>query len=213
MGSDDPRTLFSATISRSREKLGGMREPKSPVTPDYELWSCQDEFASEDEVIELLAALVRAEKPKVVIEVGAHRGFASRAIGEALQRNGRGHLHTFELDPALAEETERRTDGLPVTVHATGDTDAAADFAGEIDFLFVDGFFATREPSIRHWLPSLREDALVAVHDTLKFSEPREAAMSFDAAERLHIITPRGLTLMRKAGVRTYDRRETSGRP
>ena len=180
-----------------------MREPKSSVTPDYELWSCRDEFASEDEVIELLAALVRAEKPKVVIEVGAHRGYASRAIGEALERNGRGHLHTFELDPELAAETEERTAGLPVTVHATSDTDAAPDFAGEIDFLFVDGFFATREPSIRHWLPALREDGLVAVHDTLKFPQPYEAAMTLDAAERINIVTPRGLTLMRKAGVRT----------
>ena len=131
-----------------------MREPKSDVTPEYELWSCEDQFASEDEVIELLAALVRAEKPRVAIEVGAHRGFASEAIGRALERNGRGHLHTFELEGELAQETERRTVGLPVTVHPTSDTDAAPDFAG----------------------------------------------MSFDAAERIHIVTPRGLTLMRMRG-------------
>jgi predicted O-methyltransferase YrrM len=175
-----------------------MQEPRSPVTPDYHLWSCYDQYASENEVIELLGALVRAEKPKLAVEVGTHRGLAAEAIGAALERNGRGHLHTFEVDTELADEARERVSHLPVSVHTMSDTEMGPDFAGEIDFLFVDGFFQTREQSLNHWLPALRENALIAIHDTLKFVEPHEAAMSFDAAERVHIITPRGLTLMRR---------------
>ena len=175
-----------------------MREPESHVTPEYELWSCEHPDASEDEVIELLGALARAEKPKVAVEVGAHMGLATRSIGEALQRNGRGHLHTFELDPVRAEEASGRTEGLPVTIHVKKDTAVAHDTFGEIDFLFVDGHLINRQASIDHWLPSVRPNALIAVHDTLKWPQPYEVVMNFETTERIHIVTPRGLTLMRK---------------
>ena len=101
-----------------------MREPESHVTPEYELWSCEHPDASEDEVVELLGSLVRAEKPKVSVEVGAHIGVATEAIGRALERNGRGHLHSFELDPTRAAEAAARCAGLPVTIHEQKDTAA-----------------------------------------------------------------------------------------
>ena len=177
-----------------------MREPESHVTPEYELWSCEHPDASEDEVVELLGALVRAEKPKVSVEVGAHIGVGTEAIGRALERNGRGHLHSFELDPTRAAEAAARCADLPVTIHEQKDTAAAADSFGEVDFLFVDGHFTNRQASLDHWMPVLRPNALIAVHDTLKWEQAHDVVMAFDTAERIHIVTPRGLTLMRKTG-------------
>jgi Methyltransferase domain len=45
--------------------------------------------------------LVRHLKPANVVETGVARGFTSRVILEALERNGAGHLWSIDLPPAL----------------------------------------------------------------------------------------------------------------
>src|SRR5919198_4801300 len=135
-----------------------MREPYSAVTEEYELWSCHDIDSTEDEVIELLGSLVRATKPRLCVEVGSHIGLASAEIGAALERNGRGALHCFEVIPSSAEATRQRTAGLPVTVHALADVKFdPAGLPGPVDFLFVDGDLDNRDASLRHWMPWLSE--------------------------------------------------------
>ena len=175
-----------------------MREPYSAVTEEYELWSCHDIDSTEDEVIELLGALVRATKPRICVEVGSHIGLASEAMGSALQRNSRGELHCFELIPKSAETTRARTAGLPVTVHAMADIDFdPRALAGPVDFLFVDGDLDNRDASLRHWLPWLSRNHVVAVHDSVKREQVREAIDDVAPTERIDIVTPRGLTLMK----------------
>jgi hypothetical protein len=46
--------------------------------------------------------LVRHLRPNTVIETGVARGFTSRFILEALERNGRGHLWSIDLPPMRA---------------------------------------------------------------------------------------------------------------
>ena len=175
-----------------------MREPYSEVTADYELWSCQDIDSTEDEVIELLGSLVRATKPKVCVEVGSHIGLASFAIGAALDRNGRGELHCFEMIPESAEAARERTAGLPVTVHPIADVEYDPDgLPGPIDFLFVDGDLDNRGASMNHWRDSLSENHVVAVHDSLKHWEVRQSIETAGFSERLDIVTPRGISLLR----------------
>jgi predicted O-methyltransferase YrrM len=179
-----------------------MREPYSAVTDEYELWSCNDIDSSETEVIELLGALVRATKPKLCIEVGSHIGLCSFEIGRALEKNGRGQLHCFELEPESARETEERTAGLPVTVHCMADVEYEPSLLGGlVDFLFVDGWFDNRIESLHHWGPWMDPNNLVAVHDSLKRDEVREAVESTPHVHRIDIVTPRGLTLMRLAPI------------
>jgi predicted O-methyltransferase YrrM len=175
-----------------------MREPYSGVTEEYELWSCNDIDSTEDEVIELLGSLVRAMKPKVCIEVGSHIGLASAEIGGALDRNGRGELHCFEVIPESAAATRARTAHLPVTVHAITDVefDPAA-LPGPVDFLFVDGDLDNRDASLRHWRSWLSDNHVVAVHDSVKREQVREAIDSVDPGQRIDIVTPRGITLMK----------------
>jgi predicted O-methyltransferase YrrM len=175
-----------------------MREPYSEVTDDYELWSCQDVDSTEDEVIELLGSLVRAIKPRICVEVGSHIGLASLAIAAALDQNGRGELHCFEANPESADATRERTAGLPVTVHSIADVEFdPALLPGPVDFLFVDGDLDNRGDSMRHWRPSLSLNHVVAVHDSLKHWEVGEAIKASECAQRIDIVTPRGLTLLR----------------
>jgi predicted O-methyltransferase YrrM len=175
-----------------------MREPYSEVTADYELWSCQDIDSTEDEVIELLGSLVRAMKPRLCVEVGSHLGLSSFEIGKALERNGRGHLHCFESAPESARAVRERTAGLPVTVHAMDDLSFdPSGLPGQVDFLFVDGDLDNRGDSMSHWRESLSERHVVAVHDSLKHWEVRESIDLAGSSERLDVVTPRGITLLR----------------
>ena len=175
-----------------------MKEPYSEVTDEFALWSCRDIESTEDEVIELLGSLVRATKPKISVEVGSHVGFTSLEIGTALRRNGRGRLHCFEPAPERARETEERTVGLPVKVHPMADVEYdPADLSGLVDFLFVDGDLDNRLDSLRHWQPWLSDNHIVAVHDTLKHWDVRRAVESVWSGQRIDIVTPRGLTLLK----------------
>jgi hypothetical protein len=45
-------------------------------------------------------ALVRAVKPRLVVETGIHHGLGSLVLLRALERNGQGELISFDLDPA-----------------------------------------------------------------------------------------------------------------
>src|SRR5215467_7589649 len=48
--------------------------------------------------------IVRHLRPVRIVETGVARGFTSRAILEALQQNGAGHLWSIDLPPALKPE-------------------------------------------------------------------------------------------------------------
>jgi predicted O-methyltransferase YrrM len=175
-----------------------VREPYSPVTEDYERWSCNDVDSTETELIELIGSLVRAIKPKLCVEVGAYIGLCSLAIATALRENGRGHLHSFEASSLSARVAEEMTAGLPVTIHRMLDVHFdPATLHSPVDFLFVDGNLDNRGDSLRHWQPWLSETNLVAVHDSLKWDDVRESIESIEYSERLDIVSPRGLTLMK----------------
>lgn len=172
-----------------------MREPDSHVVVNSERWSCHDDQATEDEVIHLVAALVGAIKPHTSVEVGTYLGYTSAAIGEVIR--GYGHLHAFEAGPNLARHASERCRHLPVTILNCIDTDFDPFNVAPVDFLFVDGSLDNRAASLAHWRPVLSAGALIAVHDSLKYAEVTEAVDGFDSFQRLDIVTPRGLTLMR----------------
>jgi predicted O-methyltransferase YrrM len=175
-----------------------MREPYSAVTDEYELWSCNDIDSTETEVIELVGSLVRATKPRVCVEVGTHIGLCSFEIGTALERNGRGQLHCFEVIPESARAAQERTARLPVTVHCMADVEYdPANLPGPVDFLFVDGDLDNRDASLIHWQPWLSTNHIVAVHDSVKREQVRESLDAVSQLERIDIVTPRGLTLMK----------------
>lgn len=189
-----------------RDRL--ITEPYSAVRAwDYDLYTCQDTDASENEVVEFIGALVYLLKPDVMVEVGTHRGYTAEAISNAMTRNGKGHLHTFEVSEELVNEAQTRV-GPNVTIYHR---DANFPDAGtatsklQVDMLFIDGHLENRWDSYWAWGPRVKKGGYILVHDSLKYHDVGEQVdlMINDLAphpslvQQIDFLTPRGLTLFR----------------
>lgn len=144
-----------------------------------ERYTSVDMQATENEVIELVAALVRSVHAEYAIETGTYRGYAAKAIGEALIRNGHGRLDTIEIDEGNARAARAACEGLPVTVHHTS---SLAFIPPEpIEFAWLDSRVDLRAKELQRFRRHFAPNAVVAVHDTgTRFStrqylEPVEA--------------------------------------
>ncbi len=93
--------------------------PSRPDCPYPERWSSVDAYATESEVTELVAAMVRALQPEFVIETGSWVGTTTQAIGEALVRNGHGELISLEISPDMCQRANQRCEYLPWMHHRT----------------------------------------------------------------------------------------------
>jgi hypothetical protein len=143
-----------------------------PHCPHPERWHAYDCDATEAEVVELVAAFVRALQPDVVIETGTHLGYMAQAIGEALQRNGQGVLLTMEPDPARCDVSQRRCEGLPVVVlqreslSITHDEVRDLTGGGTVGFAWFDSLVPLRVSEFEHFRPLMDERTVVGFHDT-----------------------------------------------
>lgn len=132
----------------------------------------KDDSATREERL-LLYALIRATKPKVVVEIGTHRGLAALYMANAIYDNFladssiKGMLHTtdpFDYDQATnVTKFHKLSDFIKVYRQKGKDLDIK-----NVDFLFVDGFHE-EEPVLEEmaqFLPRLTENAIVIFHDT-----------------------------------------------
>ncbi len=117
------------------------------------------EMAPTLEECELLYALVRAVRPKLVYESGTGVGISAAFIASALQDNGEGILLTYEPVEEYAATAVVNLNGLPVK-HAAGS------YAGDdADMVYIDSAPGLREREIAWWLGH-RPRSLVVVHDS-----------------------------------------------
>lgn len=166
----------------------------STFCPHPEFWHAHDDMATEVEVIELVAAFVRATQPDIVVETGSHRGFASEAIGKALVLNGHGSLYTVEIDDTLVAETASRVHGLPVTViHGS-----SLEFTppAPIDFAWFDSDTDIRTAEFQAFRPWMHDRTVVGFHDTAPHHLYRPQLDSL-GIQLLDLPTPRGVTFGR----------------
>lgn len=172
-------------------------QPK-PWAADASAWSAPDTMASELETSILIAALVSAAKPLVVVEFGAYHGHTTQAIVEALRLNGRGHVTAYEPEDkhlALAQKRLYRNDldaeRRCTLVHGGWQL---CDLP-HIDFAFIDND-GDRTGPFNHVIPRLMPYALVVIHDT-----PPDWAVQHafaDAFESVFVPVPRGLSILRR---------------
>lgn len=168
--------------------------PATAICPRPDYWHAYDGMATEAEVLELVAAFVRALQPEVVVETGTHRGFGAEAIGQALARNGHGHLFTFEIDEALHAEASERVTGLPVTCVLGSSMD---EWAGDaIDFAWFDSETNLRVAEFEHFRPHFSARCVVGFHDTNEHHGYRPT-LDLLGPEWLDLPTPRGVTFGR----------------
>lgn len=124
----------------------------------------------------LLYTLVRAVKPKTVVEFGMSFGISTLYLAAAVRDNGFGHVVTTEMSAAKVEAARR-------TFEQTGLQDVVAVLEGDarqtlpryldavevgdgVEFVLLDGWKDLYVPVLRALEPRLAPGALVAADDT-----------------------------------------------
>jgi hypothetical protein len=132
--------------------------------PHPERWHSDDWDSAEQEITELIAALVAALRPDIVVETGSAFGQTSYAIGTVLAGAGVGTLHAVEIDPDRADTTRKRCEGLPVVVEQCSSLDYTP--PNGVGFAWFDSLPGLRIAEFRRYHPAFEPGALVAFHDT-----------------------------------------------
>jgi predicted O-methyltransferase YrrM len=173
-------------------------EPRAYVPDPWDArYECSDVMAMEREVQELLWALVRALKPKLVVEIGSHRGSTAEVIGNALEDNGGGRLVSIEIDENLAGVARRRCEHLAYVEIVTGDCLELAGTWTDIDLLIVDGG-TERRAEHEAFGPFLSPNAIVVRHDVLNEQGTQLRAGDLAGFDTVILNTPRGLSLSQR---------------
>lgn len=166
-------------------------------TPPHEeclepqLWSAPDSSSSEVEVSELLESLVRAVKPRLLVETGTFTGASTERLARAIQANGRGHIYGIELDPQVARQARSRLAdaGLDDVATVVNSSSLSWEAPEPIDMAFLDagaGWHRFREfLHLREWM---HPRTIVCVHDTSRHL--RLPRLSFEALAAQGVLSP-----------------------
>lgn len=166
-----------------------------------------NQMAVELEVGELLAGIVRAMKPKIIIETGTYKGFSTLMIASALKRNERGHLYTIDLNDWKVLEECRKFELDSFVTFIQGDSRLAIRELiakiDNVDFLWLDADHTKKSilEELEAALPAIRPGALIAFHDTILFKEEADAIKEiehrFPTWQSIGFTTARGFHLMK----------------
>lgn len=177
------------------------------VTPNPGLWHAPDNDSTECEVTELVAALVRAIQPELVVETGTAYGFTSAAIGAALRMNGHGRCVSLEVDKDRINTARDRlyVAGVDDLVEVREQSSLDFDPAGPINFALFDSLYELRAAEFRryHQLGHLQPGTIVAFHDWTSgirghYKDVRAEVENLRADGLLtpiYVPTPRGLVI------------------
>jgi predicted O-methyltransferase YrrM len=135
-----------------------------------------DDFAEEnalgpiqrDEAL-FLMGIVRTIRPKTIVEFGFSRGHSALNFLQAL--DGNGELYSYDISNASADCAAKKFSKKKNFhfVKKSQEQFSPTDIRGRlIDFVFFDGSHVniTGQITFKAILPSLAENAIVAVHDT-----------------------------------------------
>jgi hypothetical protein len=169
-----------------------------PECPHPERWTAVDAMATEVEVTELVAAMVRALQPDYVVETGSWTGDTTEAIGRALVRNGHGELVSLEVDEEKAQMAADRCAGLPVTVLPR--SSMAWTPERPVDFAWFDSACELRPQEFLRYSIAMHGRTVVGFHDTGSHHPVRELLVPLEREgllAPLYLPTPRGVCFAR----------------
>jgi len=173
----------------------------TPHCPHPENWHTRDIQATEVEVIEMIAGMVRGLQPDVVLETGTSRGFMAQAIGEALDKNGHGVLHSYEPHAATWNEAMKRVGLDRVRLH--NEPSMVPWEHGPIDFAWFDSLTDLRQAEFEFYLPHFSDRAAIGFHDTAPhfgdWTIPLVGSLIDNGFIPFELPTPRGVILALKA--------------
>jgi predicted O-methyltransferase YrrM len=189
------------------------------ITPGDHGFSMFNDAGTEVEVSEFLYCLVRMMKPDCVLETGTHKGVSAAYMGQALEDNNRGAMHTFEIIPPHFQDSQRLLADLGIKRVNFHLLDAQQyDATGlNIDLLFLDSEPQLRFDEFLKFWPSVRDGGVIAIHDLhanlghhgmtyhdeydWPYGDFREKIGPFIKTHDVQVIsfpTPRGITLFQK---------------
>jgi predicted O-methyltransferase YrrM len=167
-------------------------------------WTNIDLYTAEIEILYLLYALVRAMKPKRILETGSYHGYSAVFMGQGCRENGWGDVDTVEKDPTHALETQELIDKVDlrdtVKVWNLDSMDFLPPKGARYDFVFLDS-----EPELRK-AEFDRFDEWISGHALVLFHDARSVGVieQIDRIKRLkgivYIWSARGLALCQKIG-------------
>lgn len=171
--------------------------------PHPELYSAYNTDAAEIEVLEVLAALVRALKPRFLLETGTHKGISAVYLADALRRNQYGSMVSVEINSHYAEAARTLLDSHGLLGLGIGQCEvlSMSSFDYEppepINFLFSDSEMGSRLLEVERFRQWLAPRSWVLMHDTLSHSGVIGDLTSLGWIEKIDLPTPRGLSIGR----------------
>ncbi len=173
----------------------------TPECAHPERWSMIDSMTAEVEVLEFLATLVTTIKPELVVETGSFLGVSTEWIARGLQRNGFGRVVSCEFDPIVYEKAQARfaASELRPWMELRNESSLEMTVEGTIDLLFSDSDMPIREAEVKRFLPQMRANGVILMHDASSHLKVvREAALKMEAEGLISVVllpTPRGLVV------------------
>jgi predicted O-methyltransferase YrrM len=150
--------LSSVLLTRfaAEDDIGGYTLPENAQWPGGCIWGAEGQF---------YYALTRLLRPTVVVEVGTNFGCSTAHWVAAMDKNGAGKLYCLDVSFANLRTHSSRMEMLLGDGIESSRTLIAEGVVPDI--LYEDGPH-TREFTrdfIKLWLPVMRKDAIVIVHD------------------------------------------------
>jgi predicted O-methyltransferase YrrM len=161
-----------------------------------------DATATDAETLEVLAALIRLQKPSVVVEAGTYRGHGALYMAAALEANGRGILWT--ADPVDHGQGEALEGVRNVHVCRYDFLDLLA-WLSVVDFAFIDASGPGPDGAALRWLhfeavrANMNPGGMICVHDTAaddwSDGEGGRSVLRIREACQLNLTSGRGLSV------------------
>ena len=198
---------------RQAERAAGAVLPEyhraTPECPHPERWHMYDSMTAEVEILELLRTLVTTVKPQLIVETGSFLGVSTLWMAEGLKANGFGKIISCEFDATVFAKAQERiaASALAEWIDLRNESSLDMQVHGPIDILYSDSDVDIREAEVRRFLPQIRPNGLVLMHDASSHMKVvREAALKLENEGLLSCVllpTPRGLVLAQKRESRT----------
>jgi predicted O-methyltransferase YrrM len=164
-------------IERTARKMDAVGpQPLAEIYGETDGFRLPGDVRSSARIGDLYAWLVQRRKPRVVVEFGSAFGVSGMYFMSGLERNGSGHLYTFEVNPIWADiaEASIRSVGDRFTLtRGAFEEHVATTVTNPIDIAFVDAihdytFIHSQFEILR---PRMRPGGIV-MFDDIDFRKP-----------------------------------------
>jgi hypothetical protein len=164
----------------------------------------QSQYIHGEDVAYLFEVLI-VEQPKVIVEIGASYGTSSKLFAHIVKEYG-GKLFSIEPNIRLEWTTNMKEFELLEYVEVIPKASPWVNWEGkpDIDFLFIDGWHSFRDVFVDYfyWQKYIKEDGIIAFHDTKVFTGVQRAIDEILRTEHLEFVgeskSKVGLKLYRK---------------